>query len=222
MLLVGATFVVFSGLVYFLFMAAWLNLFLVVGGAAVVTTVAGLIALLIGGLNIKDYFLFKQGPTLSIPDQAKPGLFARMRGLIAADRLGTLLLGTATQALAANSYELLCTAGFPIVFTRALTLQQLPASTYYGYLALYNLIYVLPLLAIVLLFAFALGARKLSERQGRVLKLLSGVMMLSLGLVMLLAPALLSLHWVGVALLIVALLATWLIARLTRPGRGPA
>jgi hypothetical protein len=222
MLLVGATFVVFSGLVYFLFMAAWLNLFLVVGGAAVVTTVAGLIALLIGGLNIKDYFLFKQGPTLSIPDQAKPGLFARMRGLIAADRLGTLLLGTATLALAANSYELLCTAGFPMVFTRTLTLQQLPASTYYGYLALYNLIYVLPLLAIVLAFTFTLGARKLSERQGRVLKLLSGVMMLSLGLVMLLAPDLLSRHWVGIALLSVALLATWLIARLTRPVRTSA
>jgi glutaredoxin len=222
MLLVGVTFVVFSGLVYFLFMAAWLNLFLVVGGAAVVTTVAGLIALLIGGLNIKDYFLFKQGPTLSIPDQAKPGLFARMRGLIAADRLGTLLLGTATLALAANSYELLCTAGFPMVFTRTLTLQQLPASTYYGYLALYNLIYVLPLLAIVLAFTFTLGARKLSERQGRVLKLLSGVMMLSLGLVMLLAPDLLSRHWVGIALLSVALLATWLIARLTRPVRTSA
>ncbi|MBK1653127.1 hypothetical protein [Allochromatium vinosum] len=222
MLLVGATFVVFSGLVYFLFMAAWLNLFLVVGGAAVVTTVAGLIALLIGGLNIKDYFLFKRGPTLSIPDQAKPGLFARMRGLIAADHLGTLLLGTATLALAANSYELLCTAGFPMVFTRTLTLQQLPDATYYGYLALYNLIYVLPLLAIVLLFTFTLGARKLSERQGRVLKLLSGVMMLSLGLVMLLAPDLLSVYWVGIALLSVALLATWLIARLTRPGRNPA
>jgi glutaredoxin len=222
MLLVGATFVVFSGLVYFLFMAAWLNLFLVVGGASVVTTVAGLIALLIGGLNVKDYFLFKQGPTLSIPDQAKPGLFAKMRGLIAADHLGTLLLGTATLALAANSYELLCTAGFPMVFTRTLTLQDLPATTYYGYLALYNLIYVLPLLAIVLLFTFTLGARKLSERQGRVLKLLSGIMMLSLGLVMLLAPDLLSVHWVGIALLSVALLATWFIARLTRPGRNPA
>jgi glutaredoxin len=221
MLLVGATFVVFSGLVYFLFMAAWLNLFLVVGGAAVVTTVAGLIALLIGGLNIKDYFLFKQGPTLSIPDQAKSGLFARMRGLIAADRLGTLLFGTVMLALAANSYELLCTAGFPMVFTRTLTLQDLPATTYYGYLALYNLIYALPLLAIVLLFTFTLGARKLSERQGRVLKLLSGVMMLSLGLVMLLAPDLLSVHWVGIALLSVALLATWFIARLTRPAQDP-
>ena len=107
-----------------------------------------------------------------------------------------------------------------MVFTRALTLQDLPASVYYGYLALYNLIYVLPLLLIVLVFTFTLGARKLNERQGRILKLLSGVMMLGLGVVMLLAPEWLSVHWVGVLLLALALLATLLIARLGRPGRA--
>jgi glutaredoxin len=62
MLLVGGTFVFFSGLVYFLFMAAWLNLFLVVGGAPIVTLIAGLVAVLIGVLNVKDFFLFKHRP----------------------------------------------------------------------------------------------------------------------------------------------------------------
>lgn len=212
MLLIGGTFVLFSGLVYFLFMAAWLNLFLVVGGAALVTTLAGVVALLVGGLNVKDFFLFGQGPSLAIPATAKPGLFARMRRLLAADRLGAMLVGTLVLALAANSYELLCTAGFPMVYTRVLTLQELPAPVYYGYLALYNLIYVLPLLAIVLLFTFTLGARKLTERQGRILKLVSGLMMLGLGAVMLLAPELLVHPWVGALLLLGALGVTALLA----------
>ena len=212
MLLIGGTFVFFSGLVYFLFMAAWLNLFLVVGGAAVVTTVAGLVALLVGGLNVKDYFFFRRGPSLSIPDHAKPGLFARMRRLLAADRLGAMLIGTLVLALAANSYELLCTAGFPMVYTRVLTLHELSAPAYYGYLALYNLVYVLPLLAIVLIFTFTLGAKKLTERQGRILKLLSGLMMLGLGGVMLLSPELLVHPGVGVLLLLFAVGATAVIA----------
>ncbi|NCA70088.1 MAG: hypothetical protein EOM91_08265 [Sphingobacteriia bacterium] len=216
MLLVGGTFVLFSGLVYFFFMAAWLNLFLVVGGAAVLTTLAGLVALLIGTLNIKDYFWFRQGPTLAIPQRAKPGLFARMRALLAAERLGAMLLGTLVLALAANSYELLCTAGFPMVYTRILTLNDLSASHYYAYLALYNLVYVLPLLAIVLLFTFTLGARKLSERQGRVLKLLSGTMMLCLGLVMLGAPDWLVNPLVGVLLLALAGGVTLLVIQLDR------
>jgi thiol-disulfide isomerase/thioredoxin len=216
MLLVGVTFVFFSGLVYFLFMAAWLNLFLVIGGAPIVTLVAGLVALLIGALNVKDFFLFQQGPSLSIPEQAKPGLYRRMRGLLSAESLATMLFGTIALALAANSYELLCTAGFPMVYTRVLTLNGLNGWGYYAYLALYNLIYVLPLLAIVLAFTFTLGARKMSERQGRVLKLLSGVMMLGLGLTMLIAPESLGSPWIGAGLLALAVVVTALAARLTR------
>ena len=219
MLLVGGTFVFFSGLVYFLFMAAWLNLFLVIGGAPYVTLIAGLVALTIGVVNVKDFFLFKQGPSLSIPEHAKRGLFRRTRELVGAERLGTMMIGTVTLALAANSYELLCTAGFPMVYTRVLTLNALSGWEYYGWLVLYNLIYVLPLLAIVLLFTFTLGARKLSERQGRVLKLLSGTMMLGLGLVMLFAPELLNSFWTGLGLLLLAAVITGVAALLTREDR---
>jgi hypothetical protein len=220
MLLVGGTFVFFSALVYFLFMAAWLNLFLVVGGAPVVTLVAGVVAVLIGVLNVKDFFWFRHGPSLSIPDEAKPGLYQRMRGLLSAESLPTMLVGTVALALAANSYELLCTAGFPMVYTRVLTLHELSGWTYYAYLALYNLIYVLPLAAIVLAFTFTLGARKLSEREGRVLKLLSGVMMLGLGLTMLVRPEALGSPAIGLGLLMMALVVTAAALWLTR--RAPA
>lgn len=217
MLVIGGTFVFFSGLVYFLFMAAWLNLFLVVGGAPVVTLVAGLVAVIIGLLNTKDFFLFRQGPSLSIPDGAKPGLYRRMRGLVAADNMIAMLVGTIALALAANSYELLCTAGFPMVYTRVLTLNDLDGLHYYAYLALYNLIYILPLLAIVVVFTATLGARKLSERQGRALKLLSGLMMLGLGVIMLIAPDRLGEPKVGAGLLAgalgMALVLLWLERR---------
>jgi hypothetical protein len=205
MLIVGGTFVLFSGLVYFLFMAAWLNLFLVVGGAPVVTLIAGVVAIAIGLLNTKDYFRPGEGPSLSIPQRAKPGLFKRMRALLAADSMGTMLIGAVTLAMAANSYELLCTAGFPMVYTRLLTANELSGLQYYAYLALYNLIYVLPLAAIVTLFTATLGSRKLSERQGRLLKLVSGVMMLGLGAVMLVAPELLGNPAAALGLLMLAL-----------------
>ncbi len=188
MLLIGGVFVFFSGLVYFVFMAAWLNMFLLVGELRIITVLAGGLAVVIGGLNIKDYFAFQHGPSLSIPDEAKPKLFKRMRSLVGAERLPTLLVGTVALAIVANSYELLCTAGFPMVYTRALTLHALSTSGYYLYLALYNIIYVLPLLAIVLVFVRTLGSRKLQEREGRLLKLLSGTMMAGLGLMLLFYP----------------------------------
>jgi uncharacterized membrane protein HdeD (DUF308 family) len=169
-------------------MAAWLNVFLWVGELRIITVLAGVLAAIIGALNIKDYFAFRQGPSLSIPDEAKPKLFNRMRGLVGAERLPTLLVGTVALAIVANSYELLCTAGFPMVYTRALTLHGLSTSGYYLYLTLYNVIYVLPLLAIVLAFVRTLGSRKLQEQEGRLLKLLSGAMMAGLGLMLLFYP----------------------------------
>ncbi|WDI43013.1 hypothetical protein [Bremerella sp. P1] len=197
---VGGVFVLFSGLFYFLFMAAWLNVFVLAGHLAWITTGAGLVAILVALINIKDYFAWKKGITLSIPDSAKPGLFDRMRNLLGATEVWPMLLGTMALAAAANSYELLCTAGFPMVYTRVLTLRELPTASYYGYLVLYNLIYIIPLSIIVVGFTYTLGARKLQEHEGRFLKLLSGVMMLLLGVVILLAPELL--HSLATAVLL--------------------
>ena len=216
MFLVGGVFVLFSGLFYFAFMAAWLNLFLLVGGMGVVTAAAGALAVVLAGVNIKDYLRPGRGPSLSIPDGAKPGLFQRMQGLLRARRLPALLAGTVALAAAANSYELLCTAGFPMVFTRILTLQGLGTFQYYLYLLFYNLIYVLPLALIVVVFVLTLGRRKLGEREGRLLKLLSGLMMLGLGVALLWAPESLARVSTALALVSAALAGTgiaWLWER---------
>jgi thiol-disulfide isomerase/thioredoxin len=223
MLTVGLVFVLFSGLVYFLFMAAWLNLFLATGGIAVVTLLAGMVALLIGACNVKDYFFFHRGPSLAIPERFKPGLYQRGRNLVQAAGYPSLLGGTVLLALAANSYELLCTAGLPMVYTRILTLQDLSPWSYYGYLAGYNLVYITPLLIIVLIFAATLGSHRLSEREGRVLKLLSGVMMSVMGLVLIFFPSLLVDLAGTVGLLAMALLLTGallVIGRCRRAGRA--
>ena len=214
--LIGSTFVVCSGLVYFLFMAPWLNLFLLVGKLAVITACAGVVALIIALINIKDFFFFKEGVSLTIPEQAKPHLFARMRGLIRAGSLGSMLIGTVVLALAANSYELLCTAGFPLIFTRVLTLRPLSSTSYYLYLAFYNCVYIIPLVVIVAIFVVTLGSRKLSEWQGRVLKLASGVMMLSLGLVLIFKPTLLNDAVMSLLVMVAAVTATAITAFLSK------
>lgn len=69
--------------------------------------------------------------------------------------------------------------------------------------------------AILALFVFTLGRRKLTEREGRILKLVSGTMMLGLGALLLINPALLSHIGVTGALLTGALLVSALIIRLS-------
>lgn len=190
-LLVGGIFVVTSGLVYFLFMSAWLNLFLFMGYANALRILVGIVAIVAGIINVKDFFVFRQGFSLTIPDRYKPALIARMRSLVTMKKNVGLIFGTIILALIANLVELLCTSGFPAIYTRVLTLRKMPVVTYYAYLGLYNIIYVVPLTLIVTAFAMTMGRRKLSEREGRILKLVGGILMCALGSLLLFKPGLL-------------------------------
>ncbi len=153
-----------------------------------VTLVAGSAAVMAALVNIKDFAWFRRGPSLVMPESAKPGIFGRMLDLSDQAKLSTMLIGTAVVAAAANLYEAICTGGFPVVFTRILTLQTSSTIESYLWIALYNVIYVLPLFAIVVLFTRTLGSHTVTIVEARRLKLLSGLLMLGLGLLLLLAP----------------------------------
>ena len=216
MLLVGGIFVATSGLMYFAFMAAWLNVFQLLGALGGITLAAGLLAMFVGVINIKDFFAFEKGITLSIPHGAKPGIYRRARVILQSGNSAAMLGATVFLAIVANFYELLCTAGFPMVYTRILTLSVASPGARYAWLALYNAIYIVPLLLIVLAFVGALSTHKLSEREGRLLKLMSGVMMLQLGLLLTFFPAWLNDLRVTAGLLVGALAATGIAWHLTR------
>jgi glutaredoxin len=193
MALIAGTFVAVSGLLYFAFMAAWLNVFLAIGLSRTIQIGLGSIALFIGAVNVKDFFALHQGLSLSIPESAKPGLYARVRRILQADDLAGALVGVIVLAGLVNLIELLCTAGFPAVYTQILTMQQLPAWQYYGYLGLYNLAYIFDDGLMVTIAVVTLSRRKLQEGAGRWLKLAGGAVMLSLGIVLILKPEWLAL-----------------------------
>lgn len=188
MALVAGTFVLVSGLVYFAFMAAWLNMFLLIGLSRTFQIGLGSIALFIGAVNVKDFFALHHGFSLSIPESAKPGLYARIRQILQAENLAGALTGIVVLAGLVNIIELLCTAGFPALYTQILTLQQMPAWEYYGYLGLYNLAYIFDDSLMVILAVITLSHTKLQGRAGRWLKLTSGLVMVGLGAILLLQP----------------------------------
>ena len=193
-ILIAGTFVVVSGLAYFAFMAAWLHLFLLVGIARPVQVALGLLACFIGSVNVKDFFAFKKGITLSIPESSKPGLYRRVREIVRAKSVTVALFGAVSLAIVVNMVELLCTSGLPAIYTRILTLHQLPWWQNYAYLAFYNMAYMFDDSVLLTIAVVTLSNRKLQEREGRWLKLVSGVVILGLGLVMLFKPEWLAFH----------------------------
>lgn len=188
MLLIAGVFVVVSGLAYFAFMAAWLNVFLLVGFTRAAQVVLGIVALFVGSVHVKDFFAFKKGISFSIPESAKPTIYARMRAVVRAENMLLALASATVLAVLVNVVELLCTAGLPALYTQILVAQKLPAWKHYAYLGLYNVAYMADDIAMVTIAVVTLSRKKLDEKGGRALKLVSGAVMVLLGVLLLVKP----------------------------------
>jgi glutaredoxin len=186
MLAIAGTFVAVEGIAYFLFMSAWLNLFLLIGLSRASEIVIAALALLAGAINLKDFRWFGRGVSLSIPAAAKPGIYARMRRVLHAENMAAALIGTVVLAVLVQIVEFMCTSGFPALFTRILTLRQLDNLSYYGYLLLYDAAYMLDDVIVLAIGVFTLSQHRLQEKEGRWLKLVSGLVMVGLGVYLLL------------------------------------
>lgn len=189
--LIASVFVLTSGAVYFAFMAAWLNMFLIIGFSRTLQVVVGLVAILIGLVHVKTFYAPESGFNLSIPDRAKPGLYARARKVIQAENLYGALLGVTVLAVVVNLIELICTAGLPALYTQVLTRHGLDTLQYYSYLLLYNLAYMFDDALMVGITVYTLTRHKLQPSQGRWLKLTSGAVVLTLGILLVFVPHLL-------------------------------
>lgn len=188
MFAVAGVFVAVEGIAYFIFMAAWLNLFLLIGLSRTSEIIIAGIAIFAGAINLKDFWAYGRGITLSIPKPAKPSIYSGIRRILQAENLTGALIGAAALAILVQIVEFLCTSGFPALYTRILTLRQVSGLGYYGYLLLYNAAYMLDDIIVLSIGIVTLSQRRLQEREGRWLKLLSGAVMVGLGIYLLMMP----------------------------------
>lgn len=117
-----------------------------------------------------------------------------MRAIVTAEHLGGALAGTVALAVMVNVVELLCTAGLPALYTEVLASQGVSPWERYMYLALYDVAYMADDALMVAIAVITLGRRKLQERGGRWLELLSGVVIAVLGAVLVFRPGWLAWH----------------------------
>ena len=181
MVVIAGTFVAIQGLAYFAFMAAWLNFFLWIGLAQASQRVIAAVAIVAGLVHVKDFWRPGAGPSLSIPEQRKPGIYARLRAILNAQNLPAAIAGVVLLALLVQVVEFLCTSGLPALYTRILTLRELGTASYHGYLLLYNAAYLLDDIVVLAIGVATLSQRRLQQREGRWLQLLSGLVMIALG-----------------------------------------
>ena len=141
---VGLVFTAGVFIVYLFFMLGLVNLIILFGFIKKIKIIIAFVALIVSLILIKDFFVYGKWFSLEIPDEAKPFL----ESLIKKGTIPSAIL----LSLFSSLVELPCTAGIPLVYT-ALLAQK--SGNYFFYLLWYNLFFVLPLLIIVAIVAFA-------------------------------------------------------------------
>jgi len=177
-LLSGLAFISALYLAYF-FLGLGLVSFLQLSGLATAFhRVIGALAIVVGLLNIKDFFFYGGGGfVMEIPRSWRPTMQKLL--LKVSSPAGAFLMG-----LLVTLFELPCTGG-PYLFVLGLLSHSLSRLETISLLLYYNLIFVSPLiiLTIAIYFGYATVEKMIDwkERNLRLLHLVAGLLMLGLG-----------------------------------------
>jgi len=191
--LVGGTFIVVSGIVYYLLLAAWLNLFLAISYVTLTRIIIGLFALFIGIWQIRKFIIFKPGVCEVAPIGSKwnERLSAKAKQVVQSKTLPATMLGIIILAFGVNFIEFFCSAGLPAIYTKILSLSQLSSFGYYLYLLLYTLIFMLDDFIIFTIAIITLNKIGFTEKYTKWSTLIGGLLILILGILLIFKPDLL-------------------------------
>lgn len=188
MWLLGAVFIVASAFVYFLFMAAWLNLILFFGIVVWVRVGIGLIALFGGAYSLRDALSHEEISCRMNGSERRRQFRIRLRSVIGQHSLLLSLAGIALLAFMVNLVEIVCSAGFPAIYTQVLSLNAFPAWKYYSFILLYIFFYMLDDLIVFVLAMLTLEVTGATTTYVRYARMLGGALMLAVGLLLIFRP----------------------------------
>ncbi len=191
MWILGSAFILASGAVYFLFMAAWLNLILFLGFIVWVRIIIGLIALAGGAYYLYEWKTAPEAGCKVTDESQKTQLIERMKRAIGHKSFALALIGIVVVAALVNLVELVCSAGLPATYAQVLALHDLATWQYYGYLLLYVLVFMLDDMVIFAIAMTTLSLTGIGNKYTRASHLIGGILMVIIGLLLIFKPEIL-------------------------------
>jgi cytochrome c biogenesis protein CcdA len=174
----GLVFTLSIFIAYFLLGVGLLGVVNLTGLAGPLHKIIGFLAIIIGLLNIKDYFRYGAGGfVMEIPRSWRPRLKVLLNGVTSVPAVFAI-------GFVVTLFELPCTGG-PYLFVLGLLSQHIDWYQIVPILLFYNLVFILPL--VIITFLIYLGysttekADKWKDKNIRYLHLIAGVIMVALG-----------------------------------------
>jgi len=191
--IVGGTFIAVSGVVYFLLLAAWLNLFLAISYVTLTRIIIGSVALIAGIWQIKNFIEFKPGVCKVAPIGGKwhEKLLNKAQQVVQSKTLFVTIFGVIVLALGVNFLEFFCSAGLPAIYTKILSLSNLSSIEYYLYLLFYTIVFMVDDFIVFAIAMVTLRKIGFTEKYTKWSTLIGGILILILGLILIFKPDLL-------------------------------
>ncbi len=192
-LVIGLVYLFVTAAIYALFILGVFSLLSYVRYMKWIQIGVACITLVLGLINLKDYFFFKQGVSLTIDDEKKPGLYKKMRNVLKnTDNAWAMIGATIVLAAGVSLVEFSCTAAFPVIWSNILSSHGVTRFEFALHLLLYMVLYQFDELIIFLVVVVTMKSKRMEEKHGQVLKLFSGCLMVALSIVMIVKPALMN------------------------------
>lgn len=184
----GIAFIIASASVYFIFMAAWLNLVLFLGFIIWVRLFIAMLALFGGGYSLKKFFKNKAGTCEVTGGERKQKIFEKLKNIVKKNNIWVALGGMILLAFAVNLVELICSVGLPAVFTQVLAMNNLSTVNYYLYILLYILFFMIDDLIVFFVAMFTLKMTGITNKYARYSHLIGGAVMILIGILLIFKP----------------------------------
>lgn len=187
----GGVFILASGFVYFMFLTAWLNLFLFLGFVFWVRIIIGIFALGAGIYYLKEYVKNRDGACKTVGGSTREKIFNIAKKVTKEKTFLVSILGIILLAFLVNLIELVCSAGLPALYTNILSLTPLSSVKYYSYLLLYILIFMIDDMFVFVVAMLTLQATGAHAKYARYSRLIGGILILLIGILLLFKPEIL-------------------------------
>ncbi|MFH1566075.1 MAG: hypothetical protein ABIB98_02660 [bacterium] len=191
----GIVFIIASGFVYFLFMAAWLNFFLLLGFVSWIRLIIGVTAIIFGSYHIWKFYKDRKGGCVTSEEEKRQKVFEKIKKVTKNRKIYLALIGIVMLAFAVNLIELVCSAGFPAIYTGILALNNLPKLTYYLYLLFYIFFFMLDDIIVFSIAMLTLEAVGIQSKYARISSFVGGILLAMIGILLILKPGILMLNF---------------------------
>ena len=188
MLIVCSTFIITSGIIYFLSMLG-IGFILDLTTISYIRNIIAILAIILGIYNLYTYLKTrKQTGCHVVKKEKRKTIITKINNIL--NNKNTLLMfgGTIILATSVSLVEMACSLGFPTIFLELLSINNIHSFLKVTYLLIYILFYLIDDIIVLFLSIKAFETKGISTKYNKYVHLIGGLIMILMGVLLIFKP----------------------------------